>query len=106
MSFDAFKFTFVTASKDCTAKLVDADTLQVLKTYSSDKPVQCAVISPYLDHILLAGGEDSQNVTVSRDDISQFRVRFYHKIYENEIGSVIGHFGTVNTLAITPDGKS
>jgi len=44
-------------------------------------------------------------VTTTRLDSSQFKVRFFHKVYEEEIASVGGHFGPVNTLAFHPNGK-
>jgi len=41
----------ITASKDCTAKLFDAETLECLKTYKTERPVNSAAISPILDHV-------------------------------------------------------
>lgn len=35
-----------------------------------------------------------------------FEARFYHKIYAEEFGSVRGHFGPINTVAFSPDGRS
>ena len=31
-------------------------------------------------------------------------IRFFHKIFEEEIGRVKGHFGPINTLAFHPNG--
>ncbi len=45
MSFDKEKFTFVTASKDKTAKLFDTKTLKVLKNYDTGRPVNAACVS-------------------------------------------------------------
>eukprot|EP01052_Picozoa_sp_SAG31_P036443 SAG31_NODE_4550_length_3145_cov_2.221274_3_plen_83_part_00 len=36
----------------------------------------------------------------------KFEIRIFHKIYEEELGTVKGHFGPVNTIAYSPDGKS
>lgn len=105
INFDSKKITFITSSKDGTAKLFDFKTLKHLKTYETGRPINCAVISPIKDHILLAGGEGAETVTTTKLDTSQFRVRFFDKVYENELGSIMGHFGTVNTLAVSPDGK-
>jgi WD40 repeat protein len=33
-------------------------------------------------------------------------VRFFHSIFEDEIARCKGHFGPINTLAWSPDGKS
>ena len=105
-SFDKEKGMFVTASKDGASSLVDAKTLQVLKTYQTGRPVNCAVISPLKNHVLLGGGESAETVTTTKLDTQQFRARFFHSIYETEIGSYMGHFGTMTCLAISPDGKT
>ena len=41
----------VSASLDKTAKLVDIETFQVLKTYRTGRLVQSAAISPIMDHV-------------------------------------------------------
>jgi translation initiation factor 3 subunit I len=41
----------VTASLDKTSKLVDLATLEVLKTYQTERFVNTAAISPLLDHV-------------------------------------------------------
>ena len=42
---------FITASKDNFAKLFDVESLQVLKTYKTDRPVNSASISPIRDQV-------------------------------------------------------
>jgi hypothetical protein len=37
-------------------------------------------------------------------DKNQFNVRFFHLIFEEEIGSIQGHFGPVNVLSFSPEG--
>ncbi len=41
----------VTASLDKTAKLVDIETFEVLKTYKTGRLVQSAAMSPIFDHV-------------------------------------------------------
>ena len=48
---------FISASKDTTAKLFDTDTLECLKTYKTDRPVNSASISPVYEHVVLGGGK-------------------------------------------------
>ncbi|KAG5191848.1 WD40-repeat-containing domain protein [Tribonema minus] len=96
----------LTCSKDYTAKLLDADTLEVLKVYPTERPVNAAVIHPTKDHILLGGGQDAMSVTTTGSRVGKFETRFYHMIYEEEFGRVKGHFGPINALAINPDGLS
>lgn len=51
MSKSADGSHFITGSHDKTAKLWDIRTLKVLKTYTTERPVNAAAISPLLDHV-------------------------------------------------------
>lgn len=97
--------SFISASKDNTAKLFDIETLKELKTYKTEKPVNSAAISPIKDHVLLGGGQEAVDAAVySR--AGKFEARFFHLIFEEEFGRVKDHFGPINTVAFHPDGKS
>lgn len=106
INFSKDKSFFITASKDTTAKLVDPDTLEVLKVYKTDRPVNGAVISPIHYHVLLGGGQDAMSVTVTAAGQGKFETRFFHMIYEEEFGRVKGHFGPINAIGINPNGSS
>lgn len=95
----------ITASLDKTAKLVDLQSLEVLKTYKAERPVNTADVSPLLDHIVLGGGQDAADVTTSAAQAGKFESRFYHKIYEELFGCVRGHFGPINSVAFHPSGR-
>lgn len=41
----------ITASTDMQAKLVDTESLEVMKTYSFERPCNSAAISPLYDHV-------------------------------------------------------
>lgn len=103
MSVD--KNYFVTSSKDQRAKLWETHTLKHLKTYETDKPVNSASISPLKDHVLLGGGQEASMVTTTSARQGKFEVNFFHKIFEEEIGRVKGHFGPINTVAFAPSGR-
>lgn len=107
ISYNHNKTMFISASKDGTSKLFDVKTYKCLKTYSTGRPINSAVISPTPDYevVLLGGGQSAESVTTTRVDSAQFRVRFHHLIYQEELGSVQGHFGPVNAIAFKPDGK-
>ena len=47
----ADEMMFITASKDNTAKLYDTESMQTLKTYKTDRPVNSAAISPIRDQV-------------------------------------------------------
>ncbi|CAM6105086.1 unnamed protein product [Calypogeia fissa] len=97
---------FITGSHDKSAKLWDIRTLQLLKTYQTERPVNAAAISPLLDHVVIGGGQDASQVTMSDRRAGKFEAKFFHKIYEEEIGGVKGHFGPINALAFNTDGRS
>jgi len=97
---------FVTASKDNLSRLVDMETFQILKTYKTDRPVNSATISPIREQVITGGGQEAMDVTTSSSRVGKFDAKFFHMIFEEEIGRVKGHFGPINTLAFHPDGKS
>jgi len=104
--FNREKTLFISSSNDHTAKLYDVVDLEHLKTYKTDRPVNAAVISPTKEHILLGGGQEAMSVTTTSGKTGKFETRFFHLVYEEEFGTVKGHFGPINALAINPDGRS
>jgi len=105
IAWDTRKTLFAAACRDGTAKLFDADTYALLKTYNVGRPINTVSISPIKDEVIVAGGQSAESVTTTRVDSAQFRVRFFHLIYEEELGSIQGHFGPVNVVSYSPDGK-
>jgi len=106
LQYEKYRGLILSASKDCTAKLLDIRTLAVVKTYETGRPLNAASISPLMDHVIVGGGERAEDVTVSELTSAQFKVRFYDSIFCTELGSIAGHFGPVNALAFSPDGRS
>ena len=106
ITFNRDKSMFITASKDCSAKLIDPNTLGVIKTFKTERPVNGAAISPTHPHILLGGGQDAQNVTTTSSSQGKFETRFFHAIFGEEFARVRGHFGPINCLDVHPFGKS
>jgi len=97
---------FITSSKDKSAKLFDSKTLDVLKTYTTETPLNSAAIAPLRPYILLGGGQDAMSVTTTSLRQGKFETRFWHKVFEEEVGRVKGHFGPINTIAVHPSGKA
>jgi len=106
VKFNLDKSLFITSSADFTAKLFDVVDMRHLKTYKTERPVNDAVISETKDHILLGGGQEAMSVTTTKAGMGKFETRFFHLVYEEEFGTVKGHFGPVNALAINPNGRS
>jgi len=103
---DNYGLSIITASKNGESKLIDTRDMQVIQTYDVGRPINCAAISPKMEHVILGGGESAENVTLLSTTSKSFTIRFYHAIYGDEMGSVHGHFGPVNTLSFNPTGRS
>jgi len=105
MRFSKDQTMLITASADQTSKLYDAKTLELIKTYQSDRPLNDASISPICNHVLVGGGQEAINVTTTSTKAGHFEADFHHLVYEHFLGSVKGHFGPINTLAFMPNGR-
>jgi len=97
---------FVTSSKDKTARIHDTKTLMVIKTYSTETPLNSAALTPNRPYVLLGGGQEAMSVTTTSARQGKFETRFWHKVFEEEVGRVKGHFGPINTIAVHPAGNS
>ena len=67
-----------------------------MKTYIADTPLNSASITPKKDFVILGGGQAAMDVTTTSARQGKFEARFYHKIFEEEIGRVRGHFGPLS----------
>lgn len=79
-------------------QIIDVDNLKVLKTFVTDTPLNTAALTPKKDFVILGGGQEARDVTTTSQRQGKFEARFYHKIFEDEIGRVRGHFGPLNTV--------
>lgn len=104
LQFSPDRTYFITAGKDKTARLIASRDLSVLKTYVADTSLNTAAITPKKDFVILGGGQAAMDVTTTSARQGKFEARFYHKIFEDEIGRVRGHFGPLNTIAAHPLG--
>ncbi|GAB1198971.1 eukaryotic translation initiation factor 3 subunit I [Aspergillus pseudonomiae] len=106
IQFSPDRTYFITASKDKSAKLISSRNLAILKTYVADTPLNSAAITPKKEYVILGGGQAAMDVTTTSARQGKFEARFYHKVFEDEIGRVRGHFGPLNTVAVHPAGTS
>ncbi|KAJ1975921.1 translation initiation factor eIF3 subunit [Dimargaris cristalligena] len=107
LQFSTDRTYFITSSKDKTARIYDSNTLECIKSYPTDTPLNSAVIVPAIkEFVVVGGGQEAMQVTTTSQRQGKFECRFFHKIHEDEVGRVRGHFGPINTIAFHPDGKS
>jgi len=106
IQYNKDKTMFVTASKDHSAKAIDAVNYEVLTTFQTDRPVNSAIFDPNKMHVITGGGQDAMSVTTTAGQSGKFEARFFHMIFGDLWGLVKGHFGPINTLAMHPDGIS
>ena len=116
LQLSADRSYFITSSKDKTARIHDAKTLTVLKTFSTETPLNSAALAPNMPYVrfpfslgsieicstrgakvLLGGGQEAMSVTTTSLRQGKFEARFWHRIFEEEVGRVKGHFGPLNT---------
>jgi len=112
LNFTEDRLLMITSSKDQTAKLWAMDNHELIKTYETDRPLNDAAISPLYKagkdpkyHILMGGGQDAKDVTTTAGSSGKFEALLWHMVFGEEIGTVKGHFGPMNTLAWRRDGR-
>lgn len=97
---------FVTSSKDKTAKLFSCDDLELLHTYDAQIPLNSAALTSVKDFVIVGGGQEARDVTTTSAQEGDFKAKFFHKLFEDEIAEMKGHFGPINTIATDPKGQS
>ncbi|PFH51247.1 hypothetical protein AMATHDRAFT_59551 [Amanita thiersii Skay4041] len=94
----------ITSSKDKSARIHDTKKLMVVKTFTTETPLNSAALAPNRPYVLLGGGQEAMSVTTTSLRQGKFETRFWHKVFEEEVGRVKGHFGPINTIAVHPAG--
>eukprot|EP01061_Rhynchopus_euleeides_P026592 TRINITY_DN43379_c0_g1_i1.p1 TRINITY_DN43379_c0_g1~~TRINITY_DN43379_c0_g1_i1.p1 ORF type:complete len:381 (+),score=111.74 TRINITY_DN43379_c0_g1_i1:171-1145(+) len=106
ISWDSDYTMMVSSGWDKTAKLLDARDVSVVKTYKNEFNVNdaCIINNNVMNHVMIGGGVDAQSVTNMGSAQNKFDIKFCHKVFGDELGTIGGHFGPVNALAAEPNG--
>lgn len=95
----------IASGKDSTARIFETQTLNQLKVFTSDKPLNCACLHPYLNLVIVGGGQDARHVTTTSAQKGKFEIQFFHTIFEEKVGEIrTGHFSPINYIAVSSDG--
>eukprot|EP00918_Siedleckia_nematoides_P100934 GHVU01220573.1.p1 GENE.GHVU01220573.1~~GHVU01220573.1.p1 ORF type:complete len:402 (+),score=103.22 GHVU01220573.1:517-1722(+) len=97
-----------------TVKMWRMDDFSLVKTFTSDRPINACCLSPLLDdstgerparnHLLMGGGQAAADVTMTASSEGRFQTLLWDVVMEVDLGSVKGHFGPIHCLAWAPDG--
>lgn len=112
-AFNDDRTLMLTCSSNGVARLWDTVEWKERKRYATDRPLNACAISPLFNktdetqrcHVLLGGGQAAADVTTTSASEGKFQALLYHMVFEDDIGSIKGHFGPINTLAFAPDGR-
>lgn len=79
---------------------------ELVKEYKADRPIRSAAFNPVKKQIIMAGGQDAKDVTTTASSAGKFDILFMDCVHEEQLATVnAGHFGTIHTLAFSPDGS-
>lgn len=95
---------FISSSTDATSKIFDSN-LKEIKSFQSTEPVNSSAIFPENNILVNVGGISARDVTLTRGK-RKFDVNFYDIVGEERVGFYSPHFGTINTVDVSRDGKS
>ncbi len=89
-------------------RLFETSTLTLLKAFHTERNINSASISPLAScpYMIAGGGQDAMSVTTTAAKQGRFECSFFDHVFDDELGSVAGHFGPINTLAYAPHGQS
>ncbi|KAH0476030.1 MAG: uncharacterized protein KVP18_005267 [Porospora cf. gigantea A] len=132
LAFNRSRTLMVSCSPDQKAHLWSLPDLEKVRTYSADRPLNGASVSPLLHemdiakimcplfdnlegeelesamvikpHLLLGGGQERDQVTTSAEE-GKFEGMLWHINHAKCLGQMGGHFGPINTLCFMPDGR-
>jgi len=112
----------LTVSKDGKAIVTDLKANNIMNTFIAENPkrqLNVCKFSPNVSklcgekidesllkfHCIFAGGQDSKNVTTTHKKEGGFEIMLFNLLDDKDVGSIAGHFGPVNAIAISPNGR-
>lgn len=95
---------FISSSNDATSKIFSSE-LEEIKVFQATEPINSSSIFPENNILVNVGGISARDVTLTKGK-RKFDVNFYDIVTEERVGFYSTHFGTINTVDVSRDGKS
>lgn len=111
MQFNLDRTLMATCSRDATVKLWEMQEHGLVKEYKTNRPLNDCSISPLYDdkenpkfHIIAGGGVEAIHAATTAE--GGFETVLFNMVLEEEVGTIKGHFGPMNSCCFCPDGRS
>lgn len=111
LQFNDDRTLMLTCSKDRCVKLWETQEYKNIKKYESNRPFNDCAISPlYKDkkdpkfHIIAGGGVEARDAAMVSE--GGFESVIFNMVLEEEVATMRGHFGPMNSIGISADGMS
>ncbi|KAM3133191.1 hypothetical protein pb186bvf_014767 [Paramecium bursaria] len=102
-------YTILATAANDGCKVLDPHTLEVLRYFKYEVPMNTVAISPLLNkkkpHLIVAGGIPARET--ARTKFQGFDIHICNIVYEEEVGKILNpnQIGPINMLQFFPDGK-
>jgi translation initiation factor 3 subunit I len=104
-------FSIVATAAVNGCRVYDPETLQLLKVFKQELPMNSVSISPLFCsetnpkyHLIIAGGIPARESAMTGGSAG-FDIILCNVMYETELGSIPGHFSPINSVEFFPDGR-
>ncbi|ETO15151.1 eukaryotic translation initiation factor 3 39 kDa subunit [Reticulomyxa filosa] len=98
----------IISSRNKEAKVFDIEKWDVIRTYSTDRPLNTVAVHPTANVVALGGGQQAQQAALS-DREGLYECLFHHLIFEERIGLIPcvekEVFSPLNAMSFSPDGN-
>lgn len=102
--FSNDKTKILTASSDCSAKIIDIETFSEICLFKSIVPINTAIFTPDNKYVLLGGGIEAMMVAkTSNNDLT---TKIFQVSNQKLIKQITNHFGPLRCLDFNPDSSS
>lgn len=103
-------YEFILVTSDIGAKVLQADTFELVTELRNEFPINCAQMSPIMYHkdkprfhVIMGGGTRAQDTAFTKE--GGLEVNIMNAIHGHRVCTLSGHYGTINWIECCPDGS-